>query len=68
MPTPVTLRKCVVTEDFLIRMDLALKGKADELEIKSLKTRLYYYINKSKNETRERIVFYNPKPEKKEGN
>lgn len=68
MPTPVTLRKCVVTEDFLIRMDLALKGKADELEIKSLKARLYYYINKSKNETRERIVFYNPKPEKKEGN
>lgn len=68
MSTKITLRKCVVTEDFLIRMDLAIKGKADELEIRNLKTRLNYYINKSKNETRERIVFYNPKPEKKEGN
>lgn len=65
MSTPIKTRKCVVTEDFLVRMDMALKGKADETEIKNLKTRLYYYITKSKNETRERIVFYNPKPERK---
>ena len=57
----VTIKRCVVTEFYLRRVAMALRGELDEAEIDSLKNNTRYYIRNSEKDTREVITFRNPR-------
>lgn len=53
------MKKYPVTERYLEQLNHVLSGKADKYEIQSVKENTKRYLKKCKEDTRNRVVYYN---------
>ena len=53
------MKKYPVTEKYLEQLNKVLSGKANKYEVQSVKENTKRYLKKCKEDTRNRVVYYN---------